>query len=132
MAILKRGWSGMSVESAAREAMPGRTRRLMMIVLPMSGSVMWGCLVMKAQEIHAVVVAVGCPDDGMDVKFLRFGIVQNHSFMVVELNHHHRALNAIIERAFLTHAAGPAEMSLREVPFHVARAGRKRPGRQRG
>src|SRR5580700_10388179 len=132
MAILKRGWSDMWVESTASEAMPGRTRRLMMIVLSMGGSVMWGCLVMKAQEIHAVVVAVGCPDDSMDVKFLRFGIVQNHPFMVVELNHHHRALNAIIERAFLTHAAGPTEMSFGEMPFHVIHAGRKRPGRQRG
>ena len=122
----------MWVESTASEAMPGRTRRLMMIVLSMGGSVMWGCLVMKAQEIHAVVVAVGCPHDGMDVEFLRLRIVQDDAFMVIKLDHHHGTLNAIIKGARLSHAAGSTKMGLQEVQFDIVHSGLKRTGGRRG
>src|SRR5579862_9372640 len=70
-------------------------------------------------------------DDGMDVESLRFLIVQHHPFLVVELDHQHRALDTVIESAVLAQTAGPAEMSLGEMPLHVAHSRLQRPGRQR-
>ena len=109
-----------------------RIRGAMIGVSPMRGLVVWSRLVMKAQEIHAVVVAVGCPDDGMDVEFLRLRIIQHDALVVIELDHHHRTLNAIIKGALFSHAAGPTEMGLQEVPFDIVHSGRKRTGRQCG
>jgi hypothetical protein len=68
----------------------------------------------------------------MNVKFLRPGIVQHDPLMVIELDHHHRALNAIIKGALFAHTAGPAEMGLHEVPFHIVHSGRKGTGGQGG
>ena len=89
-------------------------------------------LVMQPQQIHAVVVAVWRPHDGMDVKFFRLGIVEHNAFVLIEFDHHHRTLNAIIESAVFAHAAGPAEMGLPYVAFDILHAGRKRTGRQGG
>src|SRR5579872_672882 len=86
---------------------------------------------MQTQEIHAEVVAVWRVHDGVDVKFLRLGIVEHDAVLVIELDHNHWALDAIIEWALIAKSAGPAEMRLREMPFDVAHAGRKRPWRQR-
>ena len=105
-------------------AVPVQIRGAGIAVRLTRGLVVWGRFVMKAQEIHAVVVTVGCPHDGMDVEFLRLRIVQHDAFMVIELDHHHRTLNAIIKGALLSHAAGPTEVGLREVPFDIVHAGR--------
>ena len=111
--------------------MPGRFRRPVMMVM-MRGLVMGRRLVMKAQQVHAEVVAVGRVDDGVNVEFLRFGIVQHNPALVIELDHHHRTLNAIIESTLFSHAAGPTEMGLQEMPFDIVHAGRKRTGGQCG
>ena len=113
-------------------AVPVWIRGAMIAVSLMRGLVVWGRFVVKAQEIHAVVVTVGCPHDGMDVEFLRLGIIQHDAFMMIELDHHHRTLNAIIKGALFAHAAGPTEMGLQEVPFDIVHAGRKGTGGQRG
>jgi hypothetical protein len=113
-------------------AVPARIRRPVIAVRLMRDLVVWGRFVMKAQEIHAVVVAVGCPDDGMDVEFLRLRIVQHDAFMMIKLDHRHRTLNAIIKGALFCHAAGPAEMGRQEVPFDIVHSGLQGTGGQRG
>src|SRR5580692_9102252 len=52
--------------STIRSQFRMRIRGAVIAVRSMRGLVMRGGFVMKAQEIHAVVVTVGCPDDGMD------------------------------------------------------------------
>ena len=90
-----------------------------------------GLLVMEAKQVAAVIIAVGCPHDGVDVEFLRRRIIQDDAFVLVELDHHHRTLNAIIKRAVFTHAAGPAEMGLQNVAFDIVQPRRERARRQR-
>ena len=113
-------------------AVPVWIRGAMIAVSLMRGLVVWGRFVVKAQEIHAVVVTVGCPHDGMDVEFLRLRIVQDDAFMVIKLDHHHGTLNAIIKGARLSHAAGPTKMGLQEVQFDIVHSGLKRTGGRRG
>ena len=98
----------------------------------MPGLMVRGCLVMKTQEVHAVVVPVRRPNDGMDVKFLGLSVVQHNPFMVIKFNHHHWALNAIIKGALFAHAASPAEMSVEKMPFHVVHSDLEGTRRQRG
>ena len=67
-------------------------------------------LVMLAQQVEAVVVAVGRAHDRVHVEFRRLRVGQEHTGVVVELDERHRALDAVIERAFLRSAADPAEV----------------------
>ena len=51
----------------------------------------------------------------MNVKSLRRVIRQQHALVVVEFDHHHGALDAVVESALLAEAAGPAEMRFGDV-----------------
>ena len=120
--------SGKMPISILTVVVPVRICGVVIAVRPMRSRVVRSRFVMKAQEIHAVIVAVGCPHDGMDVEFLRLRIIQDDALMVIELDHHHRTLNTIIKSALFSHAAGPTEMGLREVPFDIVHPGLKGTG----
>ena len=83
--------------------------------------------IMQAQQIQAVIVAVGCPDQGMNMKFGRQGIGQKNPRVMVELNHHHRALDAVVKGVFLAGATDPAKAGLVQMPLDFAQAGLARP-----
>ena len=73
--------------------------------------------VMLAQEIPAVIVAVGGAHDYMDVIFVRlFVLAKRDAPLVIEFNDDHRTLDAIIENAVVIHAAHPAKVGIPEMP----------------
>ena len=100
-------------------------RVLAMTVVVMRGFVMWGCLVVKAQEVRAKVVAVGRMDDGMGVKFLRLGIVEHHPFLMVEFDSHHGAFDPVIKSTLVSTDRQPSEKRMSEMPLDIAHPGRK-------
>ncbi len=104
---------------------PVATKRL--LVVP----VMRGLLVMQAQKIDAVIVAVRRAHDGVHVEFRRLGIGEKDTGVVIELDEDHRALNPVVERARFIEAADPAKMRVAEMPLDFIEAGGKRPRRQR-
>ena len=86
---------------------------LRLLLLRVLRFVMWRMLVVLAQQVEAVVVAVRRPHDGVDVKFGRLRIGQEHAGVVVELNERHRTLHPVIEWAVFGKSTDPAEMSVR-------------------
>ena len=79
-----------------------------------------GVPIMQAQEVDAVVVAVRRAHDGVHMEFCRLGIRQKHAGVVVELDEDHRALDAIVKRAFFFESADPTEMRVGEMPLDKA------------
>jgi uncharacterized membrane protein len=80
---------------------------------------MMALLVMLAQEVFAVIVAVRRADDYMDVIFIGLLVLaKRNAPLVIELDDNHRALNAIIKNAVIFHTAHPAKMSIAQVPLH--------------
>src|SRR5262245_54660862 len=74
---------------------------------------MMALLVMLAQKIFAVVVAVRRAHDYVDVIFVGlFVLAEGNATLVVELNDNHRALDSIIENTVVIHAAHPAKASI--------------------
>ena len=86
-------------------------------------------LVVLAQEVDAVIVAVRRAHDGVHMEFRRLGVGQKHAGVVVELDEDHRALDAVVERARLRETADPAEMS-RVMPLDLGKPRGTRAARQ--
>ena len=84
--------------------------------------VMFGLRVVLAQQVDAVIVAVGRAHDRMDVKTRGFGIGQEDPRMVVEFDEDDRALDPVVEGARLSGAADPAKMRLGEMPLDLVDA----------
>src|SRR3990170_3027768 len=92
-------------------------------------------LVVLAQEVAAVVVAVRRADDGVDVVLRvatgaeRIAVLQRRGDLrpdradarVVELDQDHRAVNAVVERALrvVGELARPGEVGLGQVALHL-------------
>ena len=77
-------------------------------------------LVVLAQQIFPVVVAVGRAHDDVNVVFVRFRMLpERNAALVIELHDDHRALNAVVKCAVVFDAAHPAEVSLVQVPLHL-------------
>src|ERR687883_487693 len=76
-------------------AEPMRALRVRMVVL----------LVMLAQEILPIIVAVGRAHDGMDVLTGRRVVVQGDPRLVIELDEDHRAVDPVVERTHLVTGA---------------------------
>ena len=93
--------------------------------------VMRGVLIVQAQEIDAVVVAVRRAHDGVDVEFGRLGVGQKDAGVMIELDEYHRALNAVVERDCLLETADPAKMRVGEMPLDLGKARGEWPRRQR-
>src|SRR5688572_10187168 len=74
--------------------------------------------VMLAQEILAVVVAVGRTHDGMNVLTRRLIVVQGNARLMVELDEDHRTVNPIIERAHLVTGTDPSKRGFRQMVLH--------------
>src|SRR6266496_3298208 len=70
-------------------------------------------LVVLAQQILAVVVAVGRAHDDVDMILVGLGVfAERNAALVVELDDNHGALDAVVKYAVVFHAAHPAEVSV--------------------
>src|ERR1051326_2987154 len=78
--------------------------------------------VVLAQEIAAVVVAIGRAHDGMDVVARRLVVIVDDARLMVELDENHRREDAVIERAIVVDRADPGEMSSVEMALHLSPA----------
>ena len=73
-------------------------------------------LVMLAQQISAVIVAVGRAHDNVNMIFVMiFVLGKSLTGLMIELDQQHRAMDPIIENAFFFHAADPGKISVFEV-----------------
>ena len=80
---------------------------------------MMALLVMLAQQILAIVVAVGGAYDYVDVILVRlYVLAESNAPLVIELDDDDRALDAVIEDAVVFHASHPAKISVPEMPLH--------------
>ena len=77
---------------------------------------------MLAQQISAVIVAVGRPHDGVNMFFVMlFVLGKGLAGLMIELDQQHRAMDAAIENAVFFHAADLAYGSKRSVGRRVRR-----------
>lgn len=65
--------------------------------------------VVLAQDIFAVVVAVGCPHDGVGVKRFGLVVVEEDPAVIIEFYEYHRTLEPIVERPIAVVATDPRE-----------------------
>src|SRR5947207_6803975 len=72
-------------------------------------------LVVLAQQVLAVVVAVRRADHGVDVIARGRVVVERHAALMIELDQDHRTVDAIVEDAILLDAADPGEARLGEM-----------------
>ena len=80
---------------------------------------MMALLVMLAQKIFAVVIAVRRAHDYVDVIFVGlFVLAERNAPLVVELNDNDRALDSIIKNTVVIHAAHPAKVGVPQVALH--------------
>ena len=76
-------------------------------------------LVMLAQKVLAIVVAVRGAYDDVDVIPVRLYILAEcNAPLVIELDDDYRALDAVVKDAIVFHASHPAKISLPEVLLH--------------
>jgi hypothetical protein len=76
-------------------------------------------LVVLAQKIFAVVVAVWGAHDYMDVIFVRlFVLPERNAPLMVELNDDDRTLDAIVKHTVVIHAAHPAKVGIPQMALH--------------
>jgi len=82
-------------------------RRLTMLLPnPTSKSMMPRPLVMLAQQISAVIVAIGRAHDDVNMIFVMlFVLGKGLAGLMIELDQQHRAMDAVIENAVFFHAA---------------------------
>jgi hypothetical protein len=70
-------------------------------------------LVMLAQQILAVVVAIGRTDNDVDVIFVRFAMfTESDATLMIELDDDHRTLDTVIKSAVVRHATHPAKVGV--------------------
>ena len=66
-------------------------------------------LAVLTDQVHAVIVAVGCAHQGVDMKFLRIRITQKYTCVMIKLDDQNGALNSVIKRTLIIGAAYPAK-----------------------
>ena len=75
---------------------------------------------MLAQEILAVVVAIGSADDHVDVIPVRLLVLRERlTPLVVELNDDDGAMDTVVEHAVFFYAAHPGKVGLLEMSLHL-------------
>ena len=75
---------------------------------------------MLAQEILAVVVAIGSTDDHVDVIPVRLLVLRERlTPLVVELNDDDGTMDTVVEHAVFFYAAHPGKVGLLEMPLHL-------------
>ena len=78
---------------------------------PSSCARMMAMLVVQAQQVLAVVVAVGCAQDDMNMIFVRLGaFAKSDAALVIELDDDHWTLDAIVKDAVVRATAHPAKI----------------------
>src|ERR671918_3105251 len=81
---------------------------------------MMGLLVMLAQQILAVVVAIRSANDHVDVVSVRLLVLgERLTSLVVKLNDQHRAMDTVVKHAVFFRAAHPGKVGVAEMPFHL-------------
>ena len=78
--------------------------------------------VVLAEQVAAVVVAVGRADDRVDVVPRRGVVVEHDPALVVELDEEDRAVQAVVEDVVLAEAAPPGEPGVGQVPGDLLQA----------
>lgn len=87
--------------------------------------------VMLAQQISAVIVAVGRAHDDVNMIFVMlFVLGEGLAGLMIELDQQHRAMDAIIENAVFFHAADPGKVSVFEVRMGFGQFDRRVAGPQ--
>jgi hypothetical protein len=77
-------------------------------------------LVVLAQEILAVVVAIGSADDHVNVIPVRLLVLRERlTPLVVELNDDDGAMDTVLEHAVFFYAAHPGKVGLLEMSLHL-------------
>src|SRR6267142_2218063 len=76
-------------------------------------------LVMLAQEILAVIVAIWRAHHGVDVIARRLLIAQRNAALMVEFDEDDRAVDPIIEYAVFVDAAHPGEVGISQMLCHL-------------
>lgn len=75
---------------------------------------------MLAQEILAVVVAIGSADDHVDVIPVRLLVLRERlTPLVVELDDDDGTMDTVVEDAVFFYAAHPGKVGLLEMPLHL-------------
>ena len=76
---------------------------------------------MLAQEVFAVIVAIGGANDKVDVVFVGLLILgKGDAPLMVKLDDQHGAMDAVVKYAVLFHASHPCEMGHVEMPLHLS------------
>ena len=70
---------------------------------------------MKPQKILAVISTIGRSHQGVDMKFCRQGVGEEHTRVVIKFSHDHGTLNAIVKRVVLLGATDPRKIGLVQV-----------------
>lgn len=74
-------------------------------------------LVVPAQEVFAVIVAIRSAHDDMDMVAVMFlELPKGLAGLVIEFDDDDRAMNAIVEHAVVLDSAAPGEMGVMSVP----------------
>ena len=75
-------------------------------------------LIMQAQKIDDVIVAVRRAHDGMHMELRRLGIGEKNAGVMIEFDENNRALDPIVEGARFFETADPAKMRVGKMPLH--------------
>ena len=75
-------------------------------------------LVMLAQQIFAIIVAVGRAHNDVNMIFIMlFVLGKRLAVLMIELDQEHRVMDAVIENAVIFYAANPGKIGVLEVPL---------------
>ena len=97
---------------------------ILIILVPKVLSCVVAKLVMLAQEILAVVVAIGRTDNNVDVIFVGLGMLpKGDAALVVELDDDHWALHTVVKGGVVGHAAHPTKIGIAQMIFYFLHFG---------
>ena len=77
-------------------------------------------LIVLAQEIFTVIIAVGRAHDHVNMIFVGLGMLpKRDATLMIELDNDHRALQPVIKCAVVFDSAHPAKIGIVQVPFDL-------------
>ncbi len=87
-------------------------------------------LVVLAQQVMAIVVAIGRTHNGVNMKRLRFCIGEIHPRMMIKFDQQHRALHPVVKGAVFSRTAHPAKVRGVQMALDIGHAMGQRAGGQ--
>ena len=82
--------------------------------------IVFECVIVLAEQILAIVIAVWCPDNRMNVaarRFTSWSFKRNRP-LVIEFDENDRAMNSIVENRVRIHLAYPCKIGLVQMNTH--------------